>query len=262
MSTLIEDAEDVCAMEKKAAKERPVLFSGSMVRAILSGSKSQTRRVVKHKWTHLWQEPWYATGRVLDDLTNQPGSFMEFRHRSQDEAGYAGSPASTLVPCPYGQPGDRLWVRETWQGPIMGGDEFENEYRDDPAKFQTPEHCFYAADGGSPPEFVDADDNLRCCWRPSIHMPRWACRIVLEIVSVRVERLQGISEEDAIAEGIKRHPSCTNGWLRGPIHGDQNIVDITAFPRLAFRSLWESINGPESWNANPWVWCITFRRVI
>jgi len=199
-------------------KERPILFSGAMVRAILSGQKTQTRRVVK-----LY-------------------------------------PADTVAaPCPYGQPGDRLWVRETWQGPIMEGDEFENRYHDDPAKFQTPEYCFYAADGGSAPEFVDVDDNLRCCWRPSIHMPRWACRLVLEIVSVRVERLQAISLVDAESEGIiKRRSDVYAGdvdWL--PVKDGEPFRT----PVEAYRSLWQSINGPESWQANPWVWVVEFKRV-
>lgn len=250
MSTLIEDAEDVCAMEQNTVKERPILFAGPMVRAILSGHKTQTRRVIKIQPRTRADIGSYGAGRPFI--------------RNPDSAG-------KNLDCPYGQPGDRLWVRETWQGPIMGGDEFENEYRDDPAKFQTPEHCFYAADGGSPPEFVDADDNLRCCWRPSIHMPRWACRIVLEIVSVRVERLNEISDDDALAEGIQyeeriietryeagQHIEVTVDMY----HVDGKRSDAHYSAGECFQSLWESINGPESWNANPWVWCITFRRVI
>lgn len=93
------------------------------------------------------------------------------------------------------------------------------------------------------------------------NMPRWASRIQLEITGIRVEHLQNISEEDAIAEGIKRHPKFPTMWLRGSLHGDQNKVTNTAFHRLAYRSIWESINGAESWDANPWVWVIEFRRI-
>jgi len=240
MSTLIEYADDVRGMEQKAAKERPILFSGAMVRAILSGQKTQTRRVVKHRWPHLWQEPWYATGCVLDDLPGQTGAFMEFRHRSQDESGYTGSPASTLVACPYGQPGDRLWVRESWQG---------------------DSHDFAV---GILPIYAATDARTEAGWRPSIHMPRWACRIVLEIVSVRVERLNDISEADALAEGILADSFEYNGqrYFR-----DYRLTDAEAStqpaltcPRESFRSLWESINDPESWQANPLVWVFEFKQ--
>ena len=96
-------------------RERPILFSAPMVRALLAGTKTQTRRVVKHRWPHLWQEPWYTTGRVLTDRPTQDGAWLEFRHRDQDAHGYQGSTASTLVPCPYGAPSDLLWVREAWR---------------------------------------------------------------------------------------------------------------------------------------------------
>lgn len=229
-------------------RERPILFSGPMVRALLAGTKTQTRRVVKHQWPHLWREPHYPTGRVLSDLPRQPGAFMEFRFRQQDEPGYQGSPASTLVPCPYGQPGDRLWVRESWKyadwtedgepwiGYAAGGkdalcqaphewwDRLENIW----VKLSDPDN--YDIDGKA------ADRH----WRPSIHMPRWACRLMLEITEVRVERLQDISESDAQAEGPAGHPD-------GPWH--------------AFRSLWTLINGADSWMANPWVWAVSFKPV-
>lgn len=102
-------------------KERPILLNDEMVRAILEGRKTQTRRIVKHKYPQLWGGGYYPTGKVLTGLKNQPGAFMEFRHETQDEAGYQGSPASALVPCPYGQPGDRLWVRETWSDVNLQG---------------------------------------------------------------------------------------------------------------------------------------------
>jgi hypothetical protein len=215
-------------------KERPILFSAPMVRALLDGTKTQTRRVVKHKWPHLWTEPWYPTGKVLTDLPNQSGAWMEFRRRQQDVPGYEGSPASTLVPCPHGQPGDRLWVREThapqadcwgawdkWMGGVGGPKPI----------------IHYAADGGDP--FIDK-------WRPSIHMPRWASRITLEVTEVRVERLQDISDADSIAEGV-----------------DRTNTSIAGYARQRYADLWNSINGntPGSWDANPWVWAISFRRL-
>lgn len=111
-----------------------------------------------------------------------------------------------------------------------------------------------------------APDTLR--WRPSIHMPRWASRITLEIAGVRVERLQDISEADAIAEGIERGVGFP-GWYRYPLPGDsEGLAESgrlgkvpTAFPKLAYRALWESINGPGSWDANPWVWVVEFKTV-
>jgi len=105
-------------------------------------------------------------------------------------------------------------------------------------------------------------------WRPSAHMPRWASRITLEVTGVRVERLQDISEADAIAEGIERGAGFP-GWYRGPLAGDSASLQQagrdfkipTAFPHLAYRALWESIHGPDSWDANPFVWVVEFRRV-
>lgn len=231
-------------------KERPILFSGQMVRAILSGQKTQTRRVVKMQPTSRADIGSYGSGMPF--IRNQ-------------------NLAAKNLDCPYGQPGDRLWVRETWQGPIMDGDEFENEYRDNPDKFQRPEYCFYAADDGSPPEFVDADDNLRCCWRPSIHMPRWACRLVLEIVSVRVERLHDISEADAMAEGARRFddiPVKTPSFRpnRWSMESPENTDQCLSTARWAFANYFCKVNSKSlydhgPWDANPWVWVIEFRRV-
>ena len=198
-----------------------------MIRALLAGTKTQTRRVVKHQWPYLLQEPHYATGKVLTGLSRQPGAWMEFRHRQQDEPGYQGSPASTLVLCPYGQPGDRLWVRE-------------GHALDDRRVFYRAAHV--EAEGSGP--------RVDVRWRPSIHMPRWASRITLEVTEVRVERLQSISEEDAIAEGCTLECMRPTGDDSGSaIHGPGGYL-----------ALWESINGPDSWDANPWVWVVKFKR--
>lgn len=190
-------------------KERPILFSGPMVRAILDGQKTQTRRIVKP--CHM----------VMDHGEDSAGQCID--------AGYI--PCFPL--CPYGHRGDRLWVRETWicvHGvPSAGG---------------TPHHddfVRYRADGG-PGEQVITDVR---CWHPSIHMPRVYSRILLEIVSVRVERLNEISGADCIAEGIIEHES------------PQYVFGL----HEAYRDLWESINGAGSWTENPWVWVVEFKRV-
>lgn len=204
-------------------KERPILFSAPMVRAILGGNKTQTRRVVKP----------------------QPGTQMEsvLQHNRPE------------WPCPYGNPGVRLWVRETFADLRGTG----IEHRSDPSG--PLQRYAFAADclPGSYRDQARRDFGVK--WKPSIHMPRAASRITLEITGVRVERLSDCSETDAIAEGIER---CEDGvgWRRGPVSGDiPNTATRTAFPKLAYQSLWESINGTGSWDANPWVWVVEFKRV-
>jgi len=200
-------------------KERPILFSAPMMRAILAGNKTQTRRIAKNV-----VDVHARTGELLADL---------------DSAG-------PRVLCPYGQVGDRLWVRETWRGvvEISPPDAVKPDYgvaRYVPDK----EHCKrveYAAT-----EKRDADP-----WRPSIHMPHWASRILLEITGVRVERLQNISQTDAYAEGAMSWAQEQETPIKDLNGGDE---------RMAFMALWESIGGAGSWDANPWVWVIEFRRV-
>lgn len=193
--------------------KRGMIFNGEMVRAILEGRKTQTRRPVNS-----------STADLLDLQKQYP-------HKKYN------------IVCPFGQPGDCLWVRETFQGPLVSEELFE-EYRAYPEKFETPQYCEYAADGGARPEYCDLDDNLRHGWRPSIHMPRWASRILLEITDVRVERLKSISDGDAIREG------CSATDMKS---GDC-VADV-------FARLWKSIYGKESWQANPYVWVIEFRRI-
>lgn len=213
-------------------KQRPILFSAPMVRALLDGTKTQTRRLVAHPgeaWTN------DGLGRITSKHPKQ-GRFGLFVRRGLD----TDFPECDIVPCPYGQPGDRLWVRETWAYGIHA----LAAARDENGPF------VYAADGTTQGRLCDR-------WRPSIHMPRTASRITLEVTGVRVERLLDISIEDAKAEGA---------W--GP---DDSIVDkvatyfgidvLGANPRLAFQMLWESINGPGSWDLNPWVWAIDFKRL-
>jgi hypothetical protein len=233
-------------------KERPILFSGPMVRALLDGSKTQTRRVVKP-----------ARGRPIDFLGgglkggsdwNNPGCWgYEF------DDGWVllkNDADSFQYPCPYGQPGDRLWVRENgWERPL-----------------RTPKDMQEGADTWEP-YYFDADilsrgdvDEFKQ-WgfkrRPSIFMPRWASRITLEITGVRVERLQDISAADALSEGIKitvdRETKVPLMRLTGKfppalyIKGNGLVI-------AEYASLWETINGAGSWAANPWVWVVEFKR--
>lgn len=241
-------------------KERPILFSAPMIRAILSGVKTQTRRVVKHQWPYLLQEPYYATGKVLTGLSRQPGAWMEFRHRQQDEQGYQGSPASTLVLCPYGQSGDRLRVKEAawlWcerrpNGTTKTG---RQKWRYVPMRAAG---VYYAADHRAKPTIsvVSPDTGNEWGWRLKIgrFLPAWASRITLEITDVRVERLQDISEADALAEGIVQLKDGGYGLPAGEHYHSSD-------PRQSYLSLWEAINGPGSVEANPWCWAVGFKRV-
>lgn len=224
------------------SKERGMIFNAEMVRAILSGQKTQTRRIVK-----------YVTADNCMTLTKPS------KPRDGVYTHVMDAPKHGL--CPHGNVGDRIWVRETWQGPLVDFERSDDLLRN-PEKYEKPENCVYAADGVPAPEFYDADDNLRCCWRPSIHMPRWASRILLEITNVRVERLNDISEQDAIAEGID------TDWLAESQDNYDCIADhnMTGRPTAKghFSYLWQSIYGDDKskcWEKNPWVWVIEFKRV-
>jgi hypothetical protein len=201
--------------------DRPILFSTPMVRAILAGTKTQTRRVVK-------PQPQMVTDKTIKPWDGDPAHLLKLM---QD----------TGKRCPYGQPGDRLWVRET----------FGHFERNDTLK--PGDTVYYRADG----QCVDLEP-----WRPSIHMPRWASRITLEVTGVRVEWLQDINEADALAEGIEpiRDTAPGAGPNRYSVHiGSGWLNSPTAAG--AYRMLWEQINGPGSWDANPWVWVVEFKRV-
>ncbi|MCK2155755.1 morphogenetic protein [Citrobacter braakii] len=198
--------------------ERGMIFNSEMVRAILDGRKTQTRRPIKF--------PFKDRNLGCELSGNELAGELSARN-------YLNSP--------FGKPGDRIWVRETFQGPLFDFDQMD-AYCKDSTPFEKAQFCVYKADGKPAPEFFDADDNLHCCWRPSIHMPRWASRITLEITDVRVERLNAITESDAEAEGITY-----TGF------GDL-LVD-------GYRYLWKSIYGDDSWQVNPWVWVIEFKRI-
>lgn len=237
-------------------KERPILFSAPMVRAILAGDKTQTRRIIKNK---IYVNGFHFDGRdILCHIDNLPPSAMLMDARRGKYHYTASNLEGWEAECPHGQPGDRLWVRETWQGPLFDYDDMDAYQRDNEA-FETPAYCQYRADGGPTPEYLDPNDEMQCKWRPSIHMPRWASRITLEITGVRVERLQDISEQDAIAEGARSLPlemfKCEKNL---PARWNDDDLDSA---RFEFAALWQSINGTSSWDANPWVWVVEFKQI-
>lgn len=203
-------------------KERPILFNAEMVKAILSGRKTQTRRVIKFPVIDKNMGCELAGNELAGEVA--AGDYRNF---------------------PLGQPGDQLWVRETWQGPLVDYDEAYSMFKN-PKPYQKVENCVYRADGGPCPEFTDADDDLRQGWRPSIHMPRWASRIDLLITGVRVQRLNSLTNADAKAEG---YPA------------EREIDGGSTDPWLWFRDLWDGIYPDNTFKVNPWVWVIEFQRV-
>jgi hypothetical protein len=206
-----------------------------MVRALLNGSKTQTRRVVKP------QPPAVFCEGDVAAITN--GTRWAFSRLPERIAHPPGLHEGIL--CPYGQPGDRLWVRETFADLRGTG----IEHRPDPSG---PLNRYaFAADHPPGSNGDEARKEFGVKWKPSIHMPRAASRITLEITGVRVERLQDISEDDALAEG------CSSTAI---VHEDGE--DYTGhYASEEYQDLWESINGPGSWDANPWVWVVEFKRV-
>lgn len=222
-------------------KERPILFNGEMVRAILDGRKTQTRRVIKPqpkliessgRW--YWEKALDVNGRPLVDASRR---WWEYYGTS-----------------PYGKPGDRLWVRETWRQCVHNGSECVR-YRADDAVLPKWPNGYDKGYGGK--------------WRPSIHMPRWASRILLEITDVRVQRLQDISDKQILAEGV-RVPMTEGGsgalrltgkYPPSDYFDGSKIDDPTNWLRAHFASLWDFINPKNPWDSNPWVWAVTFKRV-
>ena len=196
-------------------KEHPILFSAAMVRAILEGRKTQTRRIVnpqpKNRRGGRWMYCYESMNKKLE------GSFYySWPDKKNGNCFSERGPESQITyRCPYGQVGDRLWVREAWAvHPETGS-------------------LLYWADGTAP-------ENIR--WKPSIHLPRKHSRILLEITSIKVERVQAISQEDALAEGTDSNPAAAD-------------------PIGSFAKYWNYINGVESWETNPWVWVVGFRKV-
>lgn len=234
-------------------RERPILFSAPMVRAILDGTKTQTRRVVKPK----------PPSDVLEIKSWHHPSARE--HHFAFKEGFNGCEMHPLygpITCPYGQPLDRLWVRETWAAHWMYNDVPPSAARSERCDLQRTDNRWFSADGnGGPSQHGLEPDGHRGRWRPSIHMPRWASRINLEITGVRVERLQDISEADAVAEGIERAEDFF-GCPCWKCYGEDADVVAPDDPVGSYQSLWESINGAGSWDANPWVWVVEFKPVV
>jgi hypothetical protein len=211
-------------------KERPILFSAPMVRALLGGSKTQTRRVVK-----------------LTDAGHVKEPNSHRRWHPDDP--------SAIAACPYGQPGDRLWVRETFTDLLGSGIEHR------PIPSGPLQRYVFAADIEPGSYGDEARKEFGVKWKPSMFMPRWASRITLEITAVRVERLQDIGEADAIAEGVYDGKACKCAepldFVRSCGSCGGRMIDAIGL----YQSLWESINGRDSWAVNPWVWVIEFKKV-
>ncbi len=211
---------------------RPILFSGPMVRALLAGTKTQTRRIMKLPHENplgQWEPSTIGGTGVFSEGRNAPEQACLWHTRTGD-----------VVTCPYGLSNDLLWVRETWT-PTIGI------------------RGFYRATD----EKLLADDGWKGPWRPAIHMPRAVSRLTLRVTEIRIERLQAISEADAIAEGIEREG---DGWksyetiLEGPHKGKPHPHAIVPnrSPVTSYRELWESLNGKDSWARNDWVWVVAF----
>jgi hypothetical protein len=236
------------AQTSQSQRERPILFSGEMVREILAGCKTQTRRIVKpqpprdefgdHCYASLCGPEWYEPTVVGKDGIEREGKPIFGIYSEDGEWG---------CKCPY-EFGMRLWVRESWCE-LRRGHYHDYGPRDRLVDRYGPPRrngAAYKADS-----FPPNGDSERCRielgykWTPSIHMPRWACRLELEVTEVRVQRLQEISEEDAKAEGVPQRPiDCRPGW----------------YNREMFQELWDRINGDKHpWESNPWVWAISFR---
>lgn len=248
------------------AKEKPILFNGEMVRAILAGRKTQTRRAISFK-----------NATSLTDDTCSVSRLYEWADRQWVEI--ENKTAMWNIKCPYGKIGDVLWVRENFSARTA---HTCGESGCDCGDF----YIEYAA-GGEPNLFSDCDERVGewCFYQnknyPSIHMPKFASRLHLKIKSIRVERLQDISEEDAKAEGARftdfglSNPrgemSIDGGKTFNKMKPQQNpgwhVVDVTSpdqclqSAKNAFGNLWNHINGPESWQQNPWVWVVEFEVI-
>jgi hypothetical protein len=226
-------------------RERPILFSDPMVRAILEGRKTQTRRVVGldtlqvsttpgYDWTFRGQAPIRS---IAQQRRHPAGCWQDLRG------------AELLALCPYGAPGDLLWVRETWNEfwaeELTEGRYSQTGQAGSPARLPERMRVAYRADG----DLAHAEHG-RARWRPSIHMPRWASRLTLRVTSVRVERLRAITEEDARAEGAAADDISRVGV---PCHS----------ARQNFERLWDSLAAEGSQRSDDqWVWCVGFERTL
>ncbi|MEN7531925.1 hypothetical protein, partial [Cupriavidus sp. DL-D2] len=242
----------------RSMKERPILFSGAMVRAILDGRKTQTRRICKP-----------AEKAALSFVTaiQDPSDYGQRPLEIPGSGWFGDEDGDVQFYCPYGRPGDRLWVRETYYAFGRWVTRYSAKKRRDEWHFidmtlECDRAYQYAADEPDVPLAKDRGSVLPGWWlRPAIFMPRAAARVVPDVMGSRVERLNDCSEEDAIAEGIAPHYS---GWwpYRTAFYESDGVTPANFHrdPRESYRSLWDSINGAGAWAANPWVWVVEFRR--
>lgn len=220
-------------------KQIPILFSTAMVQAILEGRKTQTRRIIRPQ----------PDENGVEYFENAPSLDWESVYKEQWKPWIWDTEDGERVGkfCPYGQPGDVLWVRETISYFKQGGGTIQREK----TKYKADERW---------------NGNNLIKWTPSIHMPKAAARIWLEVVSVKVQRLQDITEQDAVAEGIvplamSSMQLAQTGQLYYDYTKPKQLFNEGLQPFWSFNSLWCSINGGESWEANPWVWVVEFKRI-
>ena len=250
--------------QNNQVKERPIIFSGEMVRVILDGKKTMTRRVVKSGFINN-----YKHAHIIKQSSDK---------RREGKAYFYDKPvggmvlSSQLVSNPYGKVGDHLWVRETW---IQGYDDplIESEGDDENAV-----SIIYKADGKEEYRTCSAEtaenwgdfsaDSEIVGFKSPIHMPRWASRILLEITDIRVERLNDISEADAVKEGIRNYnfemedsPDTYVGYTH--LQKDDGKSTLYKTPAIAFERLWDTLNAKKGypWSSNPWVWAIEFKVI-
>lgn len=217
-------------------RESPILFNADMVRAVLDGRKSQTRRIIKpqpfeRSWSRHDHQIEIVSGRAENG--DEIDGLLAYTKSSGGE---------WHAKCPFGQAGDRLWVRETFRVHSRATDVATLVYKASEQQSWTQQTHRVPIEKCNKPAVVDT-----CT--PSIHMPRWASRITLEITGVRVERLNSMTESDALAEGCNGGHDSIPGYM------------YSATPHEHFHHVWQSIYGDDSWQANPWVWVVEFKRV-
>jgi hypothetical protein len=236
--------------------ERPILFTGVMVRAILEGRKTQTRRVMKC-------QPRGDYTEVRAEYVDAGPVVATYRAYPQ-----GGSARWGICSCPFGREGDRIWVRETWAPLVdverVGPPDDRYFYKGPEVEKLGCDYVLYRADGET--EFCDEDGGMteRSFWKPSIFMPKWASRLTLEITGIRVEQVQDINANDSIAEGCV-DAGYIAAWDSIIADGSpiDDTIDITNTIVGEYTKLWDSINVARGfgWQTNPWVWVITFKRI-
>lgn len=235
-------------------KERPTLFKPDMIGATLRGDKTETRRLNGFEKINKAPADWELVRLYNNDGLIYPVDQVSFKHKLTG--------TFVTIDCPYGKAGDRLWAKETfyaygqWKQRWSDKKGRQEWHFVDETWFYNKSYRYY----DSPPGFIEADKkSLGWFKRPSIFMPRAASRLTLEITNVRVERLQNISEQDAIAEGVEQIEGSWRCYLNCPEHAQGYHTRTSA--TASFMSLWQSINGAESWEASPWVWAVSFKKI-